>query len=135
MKELHKKLLQSGGVYPGTTHGCTHTRLFSIWHNMKSRCYYTKGKDYKDYGARGITVCAEWLHDFAAFRDWAMTHGYRDDLSIDRIDNDKGYSLENCRLGNSDRANPEPPPAQKEEKRIADYRAKRKPGRAAVSAR
>ncbi len=63
---------------------------------MKKRCYNPAYKIYKDYGGRGITVCAEWLHDFVAFRDWALSHGYQDDLTIDRIDNDKGYSPDNC---------------------------------------
>ena len=78
-------------------HGGKHSRLYSIWLNMKKRCYNTKHISYKNYGGRGICICDEWLHDFAAFRDWAMSHGYADDLSIDRIDNDKDYSPDNCR--------------------------------------
>lgn len=64
---------------------------------MKIRCYDDKCKDYKHYGGRGITVCDEWLNGFQAFYDWAMSHGYADNLSIDRIDNEKGYSPDNCR--------------------------------------
>jgi hypothetical protein len=78
-------------------HGMTKSRLYTIWRGMKQRCYQTWRKQYKDYGGRGITVCDEWLHSFEAFRDWALANGYRDDLSIDRINNDKGYSPENCR--------------------------------------
>lgn len=83
------------------THGATccghRTRLYHIWSSMKKRCYNHSAINYKNYGGRGIAICAEWLHDFVAFRDWALSHGYADDLSIDRIDNDKGYSPDNCR--------------------------------------
>ena len=64
---------------------------------MKTRTTNPHSENYKNYGGRGITVCAEWLNDFAAFQRWALSHGYQDDLSIDRIDNDKGYSPDNCR--------------------------------------
>lgn len=80
-----------------TSHRKTGTRLYNIWGGMKQRCYYVKHKDYHNYGARGITVCEEWKNDFQAFYDWSMSNGYRDDLSIDRKDNDKGYSPDNCR--------------------------------------
>jgi hypothetical protein len=83
--------------YTTATHGETNTRLYNIWTNMKQRCYNVKHKAYPNYGSRGITVCNEWLHNYIAFRDWAMENGYRDDLTIDRIDNDEGYSPNNCR--------------------------------------
>jgi hypothetical protein len=64
---------------------------------MKQRCHNPKNSRYQDYGGRGITVCDEWLNSFTSFYDWSIANGYRDDLSIDRIDNDKGYSPDNCR--------------------------------------
>lgn len=82
---------------PNYKHGSSHTRLYHIWGGMKQRCTNPKATEFSAYGGRGITVCNEWLHDFAAFQEWALSHGYRDDLTIDRIDNDKGYRPDNCR--------------------------------------
>lgn len=72
-------------------------RLHGIYYGMRYRCYRTQHAEFHRYGGRGITICDEWLGSYQAFYDWAMANGYRDDLSIDRIDNDKGYSPDNCR--------------------------------------
>ena len=79
-----------------TKHGLRDTRLYSIWCNMKQRCYNEKSNRYERYGARGITVCDEWLNDPEAFINWALENGYNDTLSINRINNDLGYSPSNC---------------------------------------
>lgn len=78
-------------------HAKSKTNIYKVWQGMKRRCYNKHNEYYKNYGGRGITVCAEWRDDFAVFEDWAMENGYRQGLSIDRIDNDKGYSPSNCR--------------------------------------
>lgn len=80
-----------------TSHRLSNTRLYTIWQGIKQRCYYSKHKSYKNYGGRGITVCDEWKNDFKAFYDWAIANGYRDDLSIDRIDVNGNYEPNNCR--------------------------------------
>jgi len=78
-----------------TTHGLSRTSIFEVWNNMKRRCNDKSNKQFKDYGGRGIKVCDEWNNSFEAF--------YRDmgdkpeDLTLDRIDNDKGYFKANCR--------------------------------------
>jgi len=73
------------------------TRLNSIWSGMLSRCSSPKHEYAYLYFARGIRVCDEWRSSFVAFRDWALTNGYADHLTLDRKDNNRGYSPDNCR--------------------------------------
>lgn len=80
-----------------TTHGGCYTRLYHIYAHMKGRCYRQTDAKFRLYGGRGIKICDEWLADFAAFRTWALSNGYRDDLTIDRINPDGNYEPANCR--------------------------------------
>lgn len=80
------------------SHKMSHTKAWDTYYGMMSRCYNHDDKRYVDYGARGITVCDEWINDKEAFFEWASCHGIAKGLQLDRIDNDKGYSPDNCRF-------------------------------------
>lgn len=88
-----------------TTHGKAKTKLYKVFYGMIDRCYNPNNTRYKNYGGRGIRICPEWLDNFPAFYAWAMAHGYHEGLSIDRIDNDQGYSPQNCRWTNVEQQN------------------------------
>jgi hypothetical protein len=76
-----------------------HSRIYSIYHDIKKRCYNPKCKSYKFYGEKGITVCDEWLGEngFLNFYNWSLDNGYLDNLTIDRINSSLPYSPNNCR--------------------------------------
>ena len=74
----------------------TGSRLQRIWFNIKKRCRNPNYPEYEYYGGRGIDICDEWYNDFSLFAEWAMNNGYADNLTIDRKDNSKGYTPDNC---------------------------------------
>lgn len=78
-------------------HNLTNSRIYGIWCKMKNRCYCKTLKVYANYGKRGITLCEEWKNDFKSFYNWAMKNGYKDSLSIDRINVNGNYEPNNCR--------------------------------------
>lgn len=101
-KELNRKLVTDRN----TTHGLSHHPLYWRWNKIKDRCLNPKSKRYKDYGGRGITICPEWVNNFKVFYDWCLLNGYHPDLDIDRRDNERGYSPDNCRfITNQENAN------------------------------
>lgn len=112
------------GINAGKTnwnykHGETGTRLHKIWCSMHERCESKNHIHYADYGGRGIAVCEEWS-EYLPFAKWARENGYSDDLSIDRIDNDRGYEPSNCRWATQKEQH-----NNKRSNRIIEYMGKR----------
>ena len=79
-------------------HGLSKTRLYSIYSGMKQRCYNPNNQHYQWSGGKGITICDEWMGEngLQNFIEWSLNHGYEEHLTIDRKENNKGYSPENC---------------------------------------
>lgn len=88
-EELSKRARSHGGW-------ANNERLFDIWLGIRKRCNNENDARYPNYGGRGVSICDEW-DDYSSFRDWAMSHGYADNLSIDRIDVNGDYCPDNCR--------------------------------------
>jgi hypothetical protein len=77
------------------------SRLYSIYRKILYRCYNVKSKCYNSYGGRGIIMCDEWKQSFPRFKEWALTHGYKEsikNLTVDRIDNNGIYEPSNCQF-------------------------------------
>jgi len=102
--DIKNKKTKSCGCYhkqrineTSSTHGLKKHKLYSIFNDMKNRCFNKNTTGYKYYGGRGITICEEWRNDFMSFYNWAMANGWGTGLSIDRINNDGNYDPSNCR--------------------------------------
>jgi hypothetical protein len=79
-----------------TIHGQTPKKLYQRWQTIKNRCSNPNNRSYKDYGAKGIKVCAEWHCDYQKFKEWALNNGYREGLDLCRKDVTRNYVPKNC---------------------------------------
>ena len=99
---MHRKLSRRASIKHGAYYYGHPERLYRVYRGMIDRCYNKNNSNYENYGERGITICDEWKSNYENFRSWAIQSGYdesksRKEQSIDRIDNSKGYSPDNCR--------------------------------------
>ena len=93
--DVRNESTSSCGCLSGVQHGLRQHNLYTTWCNMKSRCYNTNRHDYSYYGGRGITVCNRWLNNFDYFLE-DMGDKPSSTYTLERDDNEKGYSPENC---------------------------------------
>ena len=92
---LNRELSSKRTILRNTKHNQSHTKLYRTWNDMRQRTENPKREDYKNYGARNIHICNEWL-DFTAFKNWALENGYQEGLTIERKDVNGDYCPENC---------------------------------------
>ena len=92
-----KHLDRNGNYYNFNKYNWSNERIGSIFNGIKNRCYNKNNKSYKWYGEKGVKVCKEWIDNPKLFENWALSNGYKDNLTIDRIDENKDYCPENCR--------------------------------------
>lgn len=95
---LHKQRVSDTFKTHGMSDNGNFTPLYDTWRNMKKRCNNPNTTEYNRYGGRGIKICKEWATDFQRFYDWAISNGYKEGLTIDRINNDGNYEPDNCRF-------------------------------------
>lgn len=94
---LNRELSKERIIRASTVHGESHTRLYRIWRDMKTRCSCSSTSSFKNYGERGIRVNSVWESSYAVFRDWALKNGYAENLTIDRVNPNGNYEPSNCR--------------------------------------